>query len=390
MLLARLSQLLRPPLLAFLTGTLIALSAAPVSAEAKASLPKPYVSRALDLVLLPVTDAVRKQFKLGKKAAGAVVASVEPGGTGEFHGIEPGDVISQVDGKLIRRPVDIDSMVRYGLKKGDAIFKLDGIRKNKRLRTWVDLSEEDYEKPVALDKVRAWRAYGGRGAPRGPDYFYYYDYCDAYYDDFYYVWDYSYTYIEEVIVTEVYITSYESTETVFYYDESTVGYDWPDDDYLAEVDSYVYSEEFYTEYSSTEVVYEQETATDEASTEATDETYDAASVEEYSSDDSGYDEASTDETYTDEAMTDETVYDETAYDETVTEEPAYEEPAYEEPAYEEPAYEEPVYEEPAYEEPVYEEPAYEEPVYEEPAYEEPASDGGGGCYYDEDGNEICG
>jgi hypothetical protein len=375
--------------LALIVAALISAPATELAAKAKGTLPQPYVSRSLDLVLLPVTDAVRREFKLGKKAAGAVVASVEPGGTGEFYGIEPGDVISQVDGKTIRRPVDIDSMVRYGLKKDDSFFQLDGTRKNKRIRTWVVLSQQDYEKPVALDKVKAWRGYGGRGQRRGAGYFYYPDYCDVYYDDFYSVWDYSYTYIEEIIVTEVYITSYESTETVFYYDETAIGYDWPDDDYISEVDSYVYSEEFTAEYNSTEVVYE-----DDAST--SDQTGDALGT---SAD--GYIEPVADEAAYEEPVSDEPAYEETAteepvYDEAVTEEPAYEEtvaeePVYEEPAYEEPAPEEPVYEEPVYEEPVYEEPAYEEPVYEEPAYEEPASDGGGSsCYYDDEGNEVCG
>lgn len=378
-----LSIQLRKPLLmlAVVAAAFAVAPAGSVAAKAKGNLPEPYVSRSLDLVLLPVTEAVRKQFKLGKKAAGAVIASVEPGGTGEFFGMEPGDVITQVDGKTIRRPVDIDSMMRFGLNKGDSIFKLDGTRKNKRLRTWVELSADDYEKPVALDKIKAWRGYGGRGRNRGPDYFYYDDYCDVYYDDFYYVWDYSYTYIEQVIVTEVYITSYESTDSIFYYDEAAAGYDWPDEDYIAEVDSYVYSDEFTAEYTSTEVVYEDEYAgSDDAGADLGVSGEDSDVTGDYVPDDAELGASS------DEGLTEEPVFEDVA-----TEEPIYEEPAYEEPAYEEPAYEEPVYEEPAYEEPVYEEPAYEEPVYEEPVYEEPAYDGGGSsCYYDDEGNEICG
>ena len=377
----RLSSLLRTPLavLALVAAALVAAPVTPVAAQSKGTLPQPYVSRSLDLVLLPVTDAVRREFKLGKKAAGAVVASVEPGGTGEFFGIEPGDVISQVDGRAIRRPVDIDSMVRYGLKKDESFFRLDGTRKNKRLRTWVVLSQDDYEKPVALDKIKAWRGYGGRGQRRGAGYFYYPDYCDVYYDDFFTVWDYSYTYIEDIIVTEVYITSYESTETVFYYDEAAIGYDWPGDDYITEVDSYVYSEEFTAEYNSTEVVYETETS-------GADDTDDALGVSA-----EGYDDTAIEEPAADEAVTEEPAFEAVASDEPAYEEAVADEPASEEPAYEEPAYEEAVAEEPAYEEPAYEEPAYEEPAYEEPAYEEPAYDGGGSsCYYDDEGNEVCG
>lgn len=296
MMLSRLFQRFRQPLLALMAATLLAL---PSPVAAKGSLPKPYVSRSLDLVLLPVTDAVRKEFKLGKKAAGAVVASVEPGGTGEFFGIEPGDVISQVEGKLIRRPVDVDSILRYGLGKDEGFFFLDGIRKNHRIRTWVQLSQEEYEKPVALDKVKSWRAYGGgkarsksgkrKSGKRRPGDFYYADYCDYYYDDFYVAWDYSYTYIEQIIITEVYITSIESSESVFYYDESAIGYDWPDDDYISEVDDYVYSDEFYSEYSSTEVDYEDESSGDEGVDEDSDE---SSAADDVSSGEAADDEAS--------------------------------------------------------------------------------------------------
>jgi hypothetical protein len=360
-------------------------------ADAKSTLPKPYVSRSLDLVLLPITDAVRKEFKLGKKAAGAVVASVEPGGTGAFFGMQPGDVISQVEGKQIRRPVDVDSMLRYGLNQNNWLFRLDGVRQNSKLRTWVELSQEEYERPVALNRIRDWWGYGYSS---GPDYFYWADYCDYYYDDFYYVWDTSYVYIEEVIVTQVYITSITSNDAVFYYDDSQTGYAWDDADYIAEVDNYIYSDEYQTEYYAPEAVFGDDTAAASGADYA---------PEGYSEDPGAVDTGSADDGYVepayDASVTDDTTYSEPepAYEDPAASDQAYEEPVYEEPqqyeepVYEEPVYEEPAYVEPAYEEPVYEEPVYEEPAYVEPAYEEPAYDGGGGgeCYYDEDGNQIC-
>ncbi len=433
------------------------------AALAEKGLPKPYVSPALDAVLLPITAEVRKEFKLGKKAAGLVIVSVDPGGVGELYGLEPGEVITELDDKALRRPVDLDSMIRYKLKAGTNYFFFEGTWKNRKKKTIVELTNEDYEKPVALENVSKWRAYNTGGskskAKRGNGYrgddgyyysgggFYYSDFCDSYYDDFYQVYDYTLIYVEEVIVTEVYITSIESSETYFYYDDSAAGYDWPDDDYyIEEVDAYYSSEEFYAEYESTDYYYEDEAydpetglsyedaeaygyldpeaydeSYDEAAPEAYDETYDEPAPEAY---DETYDEAAPeayDETYDEPASEayDETydeaapeAYDETydepapeAYDETY-DEPApeayddgsgYEEPAYEE-TYEEPAYEE-TYEEPAYEE-TYEEPAYEETYeesvyeesYEEPVYEEPSYEdsGGGGCYVDENGYEVCG
>jgi hypothetical protein len=388
------------------------------SAQAKGALPEPYVSQALDVVLMPVTKEVRSKFKLGKKAAGAVVVSVQPGGIGELYGFEPGDVISQVDGKLIRRPVDVDSMVRYWLNKGNSYFTFDGTRKNRKKRAIVEIAVEVYQQPIAVETVGRWRGY------RSPsfDYIEYYTYYEP---RFYEIYEYSTYYVEQVIVTETYITAIESTETVFYYDTLSEDLVWHDEDYITEVDEYVYSEEFYSEYTSTEVYYddqpEAQVYEDQGYDDATTAEPDAGAYDEASQDQTyedpaadepvpeAYEDASQDETYADpeaeadqayEEPTDDQIYEDPVqdqtYEEPLAEEPAYEEPAYEEPAYEEPAAEEPAYEEPAYEEPAYEEPAAEEPAYEEPAYEEPAyeepaqeSGDGGECYYDDDGNLIC-
>jgi hypothetical protein len=420
------------------------------AALAEKGLPKPYVSPSLDAVLLPITAEVRKEFKLGKKAAGVVVVSVDPGGVGELYGLEPGEVITELNDKVIRRPVDLDSMIRYGLNDDSNYFFFDGTWKNRAKKTIIYLTNDDYNKPVAIEDVSKWRAYNTGGAKskgkRGKGYrgddgyyytgggFYYYDFCDSYYDDFYEVYDYTVIYVDQVIYTDVYITSYNSDDAVFWYDDSATGYDWGYDDYyISEVDEYVYSDEFYAEYESTEVYYEDQDYDPETGLsyaeaeeygylETSPESYD----ESYVDDGSGYEEPAEGEYY-DEPVADE-YYEEPAAEE-YYEEPAaeeyYEEPAaeeyYEEPAaeeyYEEPAaeeyYEEPAaeeyYEEPAaeeyYEEPAaeeyYEEPAaeeyYEEPAaeeyYEEPAaeeyYEEPASGGGDDGCYDEYGNYLC-
>ncbi|MBL9046324.1 MAG: hypothetical protein JNK34_03300 [Tabrizicola sp.] len=407
------------------------------AALAEKGLPKPHVSPALDAVLLPITAEVRKEFKLGKKAAGVVVVSVDPGGVGELYGLEPGEVITELDDKAIRRPVDLDSMIRYKLKAGTNYFFFEGTWKNKKKKTIVELTNEDYEAPIALENISKWRAYnaGGARGKRGSGYrgddgyyyagggFYYYDFCDSYYDDFYEIYDYTLIYVEEIIVTEVYITSIESSETYFYYDDAAAGYDWPDDDYyLEEVDAYYSSDEFVSAYDSTDYFYEDEAYDPETGLgyeEAEEYGYlDAESYEE------GYDEAGATmddgsvyedpaaEEYSEEPVTDESYVDDgSGYEdpapEEYSEEPVYEE-TYEEPAAEEyseePVYEE-TYEEPAaeeyYEEPVYEETYeetaaeeyYEEPVYEE-TYEEPTYDegsgGGGDCYVDENGYEVCG
>ena len=371
------------------------------AALAEKGLPKPYVSPSLDAVLLPITAEVRKEFKLGKKAAGVVVVSVDPGGIGELYGLEPGEVITELNDKVIRRPVDIDSMIRYGLNDDTNYFFFDGTWKNRKQKTIVYLTSDDYTKPVVIEDVSKWRAYNTGGSKskgkRGKGYrgddgyyyagggFYYYDFCDSYYDDFYEVYDYTLVYVEQVIITEVYITSITSDETVFWYDDSATGYDWGYDDYyISEVDEYVYSEEFYAEYDSTEVYYEDQDYDPETglSYEEAD-AYGFLEAAPESSDESyvgSDDDASGTEEVAEDAYTEETVAEE------YTEEPVAEE-YYEEPAAQE------YTEEPAAEE-YTEEPAAEE-YYEEPAaeeyYEEPVYDGGGGgeCYYDEEGNYLC-
>ena len=58
-------------------------------------LPPPYVSRALDAVLLPIDDQVRKAFMLSPKDTGVLVLSVEPNGVADKQNIMPGDVIAE-------------------------------------------------------------------------------------------------------------------------------------------------------------------------------------------------------------------------------------------------------------------------------------------------------
>lgn len=160
---------------------------------------------------------------------------------------------------------------------------------------------------------------------RRAGYFYYPDFGEFYGPVFYEVWDFSYIYIEEIIATEAFITSCESTDEVFFFDETVIGTDRPDDEYLEEVDGYIYSEEFAAAYAADEVLFEDE------------------NVDDMSGDDAGLDEvdpAADTESAPEETATDETLADEQVYEDAATEEPASEEPAADEAAYEEPAAEE--------------------------------------------------
>ena len=73
-----------------LTGvfaTLLVSIAAPSWAQGR--LPEPYVSPALDAVLMPITPAVKEQFKLPRSATGVALHRCNPVGWGNFTALNP-------------------------------------------------------------------------------------------------------------------------------------------------------------------------------------------------------------------------------------------------------------------------------------------------------------
>ena len=403
-----------------------AVSALPNPALAKGGLPDPYVSPALDAVLMPITPAVKQQFNLPKAATGVVVASVQPGGVGELYGFEPGEVISRIDNKLIRRPVDLDSIVGYGVDNGESLFVFDGLWKGRKQRTIAEISGDGFRAPVSFERADSWPGYRGRGfdyvrwyspyAPRARD-----------------VWDETFTYIAAVIITDIFLDALRSDQAVFYYVDDR--YYWPYDEYyITDVDQVFYTtyseevysvtytqevyesyyEETYVETYSEETYYEEtaayseevtseetvteESYSDEGATEedtsfvdqsedvtddtaagmndetAADEGVDTASYEDQPMDDAGSDMGMVEEPSCDVPPGDGASEDDLAAYEQACGLPAEEQASYDEPAAEEQTYDEPAYEEAAPEEQTYDEPAYEEAAPEEQTYDEPAYD----------------
>jgi len=185
--------------------------AGPVAAQ----MPEPYVSPAFDAVLMPVTQQVVAQFKLPRTASGAVVVSVEPGGVADLYGMEPGEVITSFGNKKFRRPADLDAMVLKSLQDGNSYFYFQGLRKGRDKRTIIYLEEEEYRRPVAVKSIPKWRSYN---APS-------FNFARWYYPYSYYIvdiWDYSVYYVDQVVVSDVFVTSYYSEETYFYYDYTEI------------------------------------------------------------------------------------------------------------------------------------------------------------------------
>jgi serine protease Do len=82
-------------------------------------------------VAIDQVDAkVAESIGLGK-ATGALVRSVESGGPAEKAGVEPGDIITKVDGRLIEKPGDLQRSiagVKPGTKTNLQVFRRGGYR----------------------------------------------------------------------------------------------------------------------------------------------------------------------------------------------------------------------------------------------------------------------
>lgn len=64
----------------------------------------------IGVTITPVTKDVAESIGLGKPA-GALVSSVEAGGPAEKAGIEPGDIITRIDGRTVEKSSDVQRMV---------------------------------------------------------------------------------------------------------------------------------------------------------------------------------------------------------------------------------------------------------------------------------------
>lgn len=115
-------------------------------------LPPPYVSRALDAVLIPVTAEVKTAFALAADEKGVLVLAVQSGGVADKAGIAAGDVISQVHGKSVMEPVSLDEIVYYFLQKGDSDFALVGGGKTYA----TTITNESWAEVIDVTTVSSW------------------------------------------------------------------------------------------------------------------------------------------------------------------------------------------------------------------------------------------
>ncbi|WP_375451939.1 PDZ domain-containing protein [uncultured Devosia sp.] len=122
-------------------------------------LPKPYVSRALDAVLLPIDAVVRTTFALDAKDQGVLVLSVQPGGVADQQGLVPGDVLSQVRGHKIVDPIELDEVVYYWINQGSFDFSFDYYRAGVLAATTAVITLELYSEVVDVATVASWETW---------------------------------------------------------------------------------------------------------------------------------------------------------------------------------------------------------------------------------------
>lgn len=196
-----------------LRGMMITLIAAQAFASAPAladdMLPQPFVSRALDAVLMPIDGKVRKAFNLSPKADGVFVVSTQPGGVAAQNDIRAGDVISRVRGKDIVRPVDLDTAVYYWIKHGTTDFVFDGYRGQSIYHPRGSITLALFDAAIDLASIAAWIAWP---SSIGWSYGNYYSGYSSYVSETYVT---SYNYIETSVSSESYssVTMAESEAT---------------------------------------------------------------------------------------------------------------------------------------------------------------------------------
>ena len=138
-------------------ATLLVTSA--TSAVAQTSLPAPYVSRALDALLLPIDDSVRDTFGLSADDTGVFILATAPDGLADAAGLVPGDVIDFVRGEAILSPADLDAVVWSWINQGISDFVFNGRRAGQAIAATTVITTEIWLMEISITEVSTWSSY---------------------------------------------------------------------------------------------------------------------------------------------------------------------------------------------------------------------------------------
>jgi len=187
-------------------ASVVALVATPALADV--ALPAPYVSRALDAVLLPIDAGVRSAFALGASDSGVLVLATEPGGIADANGVLPGDVLSVIGGRKVRKPIDVDTIVYYWIVDGVTDFTWDIYRGGDVVEVYTLISEESYWEVMDVTTVESWSISSESS-------FTYEEYWSEYSEEITETYESSETLIEETMTSEEFTSEMEeSTEEI--------------------------------------------------------------------------------------------------------------------------------------------------------------------------------
>jgi hypothetical protein len=201
-------NLLRSLLLA---GAALNLAALPLAAtipavQAQEMLPAPYVSRAFDAVLMPIDDSVRGTFGFDGSVTGVLVIAVAPGGVADEYGVEPGDVISVINGEAVTSPIALDEIVYYFLLQDIFDFSFDYYRDGAVATSDVVITFELYEEVVDVTTVSSWESWSYES-------FSYEEYTVEYSEEIVETYEESETIIEEEVTSEEFTEEMTEEET---------------------------------------------------------------------------------------------------------------------------------------------------------------------------------
>lgn len=131
----------------------------PAPAMAQTMLPPPYLSYALDAVLLPIDDSVRSTFGLAAGDTGVFVLATAPGGLADAAGVLPGDVLGFVQGEEILSPEDLDLIIWAWLQQGITDYTFVGNRAGASLAVTTLITVELWEETVEITEISSWSSY---------------------------------------------------------------------------------------------------------------------------------------------------------------------------------------------------------------------------------------
>jgi serine protease Do len=100
--------------------------------------------------IAPVTKEVAESIGLGKPA-GALVQSVEAGGPADKAGIEAGDIITRVDGKVVDKAGDLPRII--GSTRPGTRSSLEVFRRGSTREVTVSVGEFEPERPTRRAQV---------------------------------------------------------------------------------------------------------------------------------------------------------------------------------------------------------------------------------------------